>query len=419
MILALQVLFWLSLAGLVHTYLVYPRLLLWLARGKKNNQVVHPPDTPSEHWPKIIGIMAAHNEESVIAATLTSIFATDYPDDRLEVIVAADNCSDRTVEIVRDFQARHPNLTLRELPGRKGKIRAINLSIEENRERLGLDEDTVLILCDANVRWSFQLPKEMAKHFRNPRVGLVASNVLDSRREHNGIADQEEAYINRENTIKYHEGVLWGRMMGAFGACFAMRGSLFQPVPEGFRSDDFTHTLRCFEKDHDAIVEPAAVAYEDVSEDIQVEFGRKTRISLGNFQNLRYFRRYLRPWNAGLSTWFAFWSHKGLRWFGPFLIASTFITSAILTPYHWLYALACAGHLAMILGAVADSAMDRSGKHLRPLRYARYFLLMNLALAIGAWRFVAGEKTAFWEPARRVTSAPSKTDLAESAERIS
>jgi cellulose synthase/poly-beta-1,6-N-acetylglucosamine synthase-like glycosyltransferase len=419
MIIALQILFWLSLAGLIHSYFAYPRLLQWLARGRKNNQIVHGPDTASEAWPKVIGIMAAHNEESVIAATLTSIFATDYPDDKLEVIIAADNCSDRTVEIVRDFQTRHPNLTLRELPGRNGKIRAINLSLEENRERLGLDADTVLILCDANVRWSFQLPREMAKHFRNPRVGLVASNVLDSRREHHGIADQEEAYINRENTIKYHEGVLWGRMMGAFGACFAMRGSLFQPVPENFRSDDFTHTLRCFESGLDAIVEPAAVAYEDVSEDIQVEFGRKKRISLGNFQNLRYFQRFLLPWNAGLATWFAFWSHKGLRWFGPFLIAATFISSAILTPHHWLYALACAGHLGLFLAAIADSAMARKGGHLRPLRYARYFLLMNLALAIGAWRFVAGEKTSHWEPARRVTGSQPQTSLAESAERLS
>jgi hypothetical protein len=29
---------------------------------------------------------------------------------------------------------------------------------------------------------------------------------------------------------------------------------------------------------------------------------------------------------------------------------------------------------------------------------------MNIALAIGAWRFIAGEKNAFWEPAKRVAA---------------
>jgi cellulose synthase/poly-beta-1,6-N-acetylglucosamine synthase-like glycosyltransferase len=400
----LQAAFWFSVVALVHSYAFYPLLLKWLARNRRNNELVHTSADPDGEWPHLVAAMAAHNEESVIAATLDSIFASDYPADRFEVIVAADNCSDRTVEIVRSFQAAHPNLILRVLGGRNGKIRSLNLVLEEHRERLAATCDHALILCDANVRWSRELPRELVKHFRNPRIGQVASNVLDGRGEHSGIADQEEAYVNRENGIKYREGVLWGRMMGAFGACFAMRGSLFMPVPEGFRSDDFTHTMRCFEQGYDAIVEPAAIAWEDVSEDIGVEFGRKKRISLGNFQNLSLFWRFLQPWRAGWATWFAFWSHKGIRWFGPFLIAAALLSSAALAGVHWIYALAFAGQIALIGGAGADAILSLRGRHFRLLRYARYFLLMNVALAVGAWRFVAGEKNAFWEPAKRVVA---------------
>ena len=404
LLIILQIVFWVSVAGLFHSYVLYPLLLKWLAGNRRNNQLVHTRDEESGEWPAIVAAMAAHNEESVIEATLSSIFASDYPADRLEVIIAADNCSDRTVEIIQRFQTLHPNLTLRCLDGRNGKIRSLNITLEENRERLTAAGDYVLILCDANVRWSRELPRELVKHFRNPRIGQVASNVLDGRREHAGIADQEEAYVNRENTIKFHEGILWGRMMGAFGACFAMRGHLFVPVPENFRSDDFTHTMRCFEQGFDAIVEPAAIAWEDVSENIDVEFGRKKRISLGNFQNLRLFWNFLQPWRAGWATWFAFWSHKGIRWFGPFLIAAALLSSAALAAFHWIYALALAGQLCLIAGAVADAVLSRRGIHSRPLRYAHYFLLMNIALAIGAWRFIAGEKNAFWEPAKRVAA---------------
>lgn len=400
----LQAAFWGSVLALAHSYVFFPKLLKWLARHRRNNELVHEGAPGSGDWPYLVVYMAAHNEESVIGATLDSILATDYPADRIAILIAADNCSDRTVEIVSGYLGRHPNLQLRVLSGRNGKVRAINLLWEEHRERLRALGDHVTILCDANVRWSPRLPAELAKHFRNPRIGVVASNVLDGRRQHNGIADQEEAYVNRENTIKFQEGVLWGRMMGAFGACFALRGSLLSSLPEGTISDDFAHTLRAFDQGYDAIVEPAAVAWEDVSEDIQVEFNRKKRISLGNFQNLRDYWRVLHGGDKALATAFVFWSHKGIRWFGPFLLATAFVTSLALAPTHPIYALAAAGQFGLIGLALADGWLGRLGLHLRIPRFARYFLLMNLALGIGAWRFLRGDKPAFWERSKRVVA---------------
>lgn len=399
---ALQAIFWISAAALLHSYAVYPALVRRLARGRRPHELVHGAGGGPESWPRVVAAMAAHNEESVIGRTLETILASDYPKALLEVVVAADNCSDRTVEIVRSFQKRHPNLRLKELAGRNGKIRALNLALADLAAGGGLGGDDVLILCDANVRWSARLPRELAKHFRNPRIGIVASNVLDGRERHGGIADDEEAYVNRENEIKHAEGLLWGRMMGAFGACFAMRGHLFEPVPEHFRSDDFTHTLRCFERGYDAIVEPAATAFEDVSEDLWVEFGRKKRISVGNLQNLAYFREFLRPGRAGWATWFAFWSHKGLRWLGPWFIAGALVSGLALAPFHPFYALAAAGQVAGILAALAEAPLARGGIRIRALRSARYFLLMNVALAVGAWRYFTGETGVFWEPSKRL-----------------
>jgi 1,2-diacylglycerol 3-beta-glucosyltransferase len=50
-------------------------------------------------------VVPAHNEQLVIEKTLRSIFAMDYPHERFEVILVADNCSDRTAEIGRSFTA--------------------------------------------------------------------------------------------------------------------------------------------------------------------------------------------------------------------------------------------------------------------------------------------------------------------------
>jgi len=56
--------------------------------------------------PKISYCVFTYNEERNIEGSLTSIFAQDYPKDRLEVIVVDDNSTDRTLEIVKKFPVK-------------------------------------------------------------------------------------------------------------------------------------------------------------------------------------------------------------------------------------------------------------------------------------------------------------------------
>ena len=58
----------------------------------------------------------------------------------------------------------------------------------------------------------------LVRHFRDERIGLVGANILNVGMRRDGISFQEKAYIERENLIKYHEGLVWGTMMGPFGA---------------------------------------------------------------------------------------------------------------------------------------------------------------------------------------------------------
>ena len=412
-ILILNVIFWASTLAVFHSYVIYPLMLGWLTRKKENNCQVYDAGTSPGEWPYVVGVLAVHNEEAVLEKTLTSVFDSDYPEDRFELLIAADNCTDRSIEIIKQFQERHRNLRLRVFEGRNGKINVLNRMLGEQRVRLSLEGDYALIMFDANVCWAKDLPWRLVQHFRNPKIGQVGSNVLDSRKEHHGIADEEASYVNRENTIKFQEGVLWGRMMGAFGACYAMRGRLFEPVPEKCHSDDFFHTMRCFEFGYDAIIEPKAHAFEDVSEDIREEFRRKRRIAAANLRNLERFRKFLMPWRSGLATSFAFWSHKGLRWFGPLFLIAALVASAWLARDHWFYALAFFGQVAAFLAAATDAVLYRMNIHVRPLRFARYFLMMNLGLLLGMIRYFADADNTFWEPTRRVAE-PGEDPAAKS-----
>lgn len=73
----------------------------------------HTPDV----LPNFTIVIPAHNEEAVLAATLDSLRAQQYPANRFSVVVVADNCTDRTAQLAREHGAdcilERTNLDLR------------------------------------------------------------------------------------------------------------------------------------------------------------------------------------------------------------------------------------------------------------------------------------------------------------------
>lgn len=403
----LAVVFWGSLLLLAHTYAVYPILMRLLAKGRKL------PDSRFEddaELPEVAVLMAVYNEERVLEATLASIAASDYPAGKLRIYIGSDGSTDGSDAIVRRFAEVDPRVRLCVFGGRNGKIRIVNHLAEGAATSFADPGKALFVLCDANIAWTPPLLRRLASHFKRDEVGLVGAAVCDQVREHGGIGDQEEAYVGQENLVKYAEGVLWGRVMGAFGACYAMRSRLFVPVPSAHIVDDFYQTFACLEQGSDAIVDLEAICHEAVSTDIREEFRRKRRIAAGNFQNLRRFFRFLQPWHSDLATPFAFWSHKGLRWCGPFLLLAALLSGLVLAAFSPLYLVPLSGFLLLGAMALADRAGIRLGRPVAKLcRFARYFLSMNVAIFLGCLDFLRGPKTSVWEPTRRegVPAAPT------------
>src|SRR5215216_6618373 len=113
----LQVIFW-SCAGLVlYTYALYPAVVWFLSRafGRAPQQ----PAARDGDLPTVTLLIAAHNEEAVIAERLDNALAADYPRDRYEVVVASDGSSDGTADIVGRYADRRVRLL--DYKARRGK----------------------------------------------------------------------------------------------------------------------------------------------------------------------------------------------------------------------------------------------------------------------------------------------------------
>ena len=388
----LALLFWACLLLVAHTYVLFPMLLGWLARGRRQIDDVYAPD--SAELPAVDILLAAHNEEAVIEQKVRSTFATTYPLDRLRLLVGSDNSSDQTNSLLARLATEYPQLRFEAYAGRTGKPGVI--------ERLGrASAAPVLVLTDANVFFAPDTLYELVKHFHNPAIGLVGGHILNPEHRAEGISGQEKAYLERENLMKFQEGVLWGGMIGAFGGCFAVRRACYHPAPASFLVDDFYISLAVLRDGYQAINELGAVCYEDVSDHLPEEFRRKARISAGNFQNLQEFRGLLWPSWGGVA--FAWWSHKVLRWLTPHLLLVLLAATLglVLGGAGWFYRLALVGQLGLPLLLLLDAALRRAGRHARLLRFVTHFYSMNAALLLGWWRYLRGIKTTVWQPTQR------------------
>jgi cellulose synthase/poly-beta-1,6-N-acetylglucosamine synthase-like glycosyltransferase len=383
---------WGSLALVAHTYVGFPVLLSRLARGRHQNANVYAPDSPE--LPRVDILLAVYNEEQVIEEKIRSTFVTTYPPDKLTFYIGSDNSSDETNALVEQLTREYPQLRFRPFRQRTGKPGVMEALSREATA-------PVLVLTDANVFFTPDTLYQLVKHFRNPGIGQVGGNILNPDHRQDGISGQEKAYLERENLIKYQEGVVWGSMIGAFGGCFAVRRSCYHPAPASFIVDDFFISMAVLQAGYQTINELQAVCHEDVSDRLPEEFRRKARISAGNFQNLVAFRRLLWPPWRGLS--FAYWSHKVLRWLTPLLLLLLLLCNAVLvlSGAGWFYQLLLVGQVAAPALLLLDGALHRLGVHLRLLRFITHFYSMNLALLLGLWRFLQGVKTTVWEPTQR------------------
>jgi len=373
--------FWGAAVLLAQTYFLYPLWLLLLAQARPGRRDAGHP----RPWPWVSLVVAAHDEVRCIGSKLQNSLALDYPPDRLEVLIGSDGSTDGTDALVR----AHPDPRVRlSAASRQGKAGVLNRCIPEARGE-------VVVLSDANTRLDPGALRALVRHFEDPEVGAVCGRLQLYNPTRAGY--EESAYWRYESWLKALEGAQ-GAVLGANGGLYAIRRALFTRLPPSTIVDDFVIPLRLLDQGYRVLYEPAALASEETTEDYGREFGRRARIAAGNFQSLGLVPGLLSPLRGFPA--FAFWSHKILRWCAPALMLVALAANAALLerPFYRVtlvlqlgfYALAALGGLA-----VGPSVVRRIGG------VAYYFVTMNVAIAVGFWRFLRSSQGAAWERTAR------------------
>ena len=123
---------WLTfiLVALVFVNLIYSISLsiFGLKRPKRDYEIV--PDQK-----KFLFLVPAHNEEAVIGPTIESLISQNYSPELYDIVVIADNCTDRTVEIIQSYERAHAFINTSAPDEPRGKPHAIAKYVSTNNWR--------------------------------------------------------------------------------------------------------------------------------------------------------------------------------------------------------------------------------------------------------------------------------------------
>jgi len=147
---------------LAYHHVGYPLLLeLWdVLRGRRGDPLTELP--PADELPKVSVIVAAYNEQRVIAAKIANLLELDYPRELLEIVVAGDGCDDATAQLARDAGADvvlggHPHV-LEGVEFYKGRPIMYSMGNFIFDQRPGIKMDSALFkLFYANGGWTVKV----------------------------------------------------------------------------------------------------------------------------------------------------------------------------------------------------------------------------------------------------------------------
>ena len=387
--------FVLAISLMLIPYFLFPKLVDVFYNYNSQNIIEN---SNIETWPSVDIVFAAFNEESVIREKIESVLAVNYPKELLKIRIGSDCSTDSTDLIIEEFQKREEIIDFIRMKNRSGKSNIINALVKRG-------ESQIIVGTDANIFFHPDALKEMIRPVINDNeVHLVGGNLVYRGNNEdflNNIAKSERSYINWENDLKNKEGVIWGCSMGVEGGCYAIRRESFKEIPYGTLMEDFFQTMSVLKSNKKVVFAPKALCSEDVSNESNMEFKRKIRISQGNWQNLKcFFATVLtNPFPIGM----VFLCHKILRWILPIFFFLGSLINIVLWLLHGsqLVIISIVFQISLLIFFVLypERFLPKTLSNL--LKPLSYFSWMNIALFLGLIRYLRISETGIWQPTTR------------------
>jgi len=219
---------------------------------------------------KSIGI-PAYNEEKSIKNTISSLLPQLNPQD--ELIVVASGCTDKTVDIVNNFNDPRVKIIIQEK--REGKVSAVNKILEKAK-------GDIIVLADADVSIPKDAISKLLYNFNDPKVGATCARVANFQRKTLFDKIQGFGWIALDHQKRKEDKK--GTFYALNGYLVAIRNNIVSELDESFLLDDALMGWEIKKKGYKVIYESDTCAYVKAAQSLSDYIAQKSRNRVGWWQ---------------------------------------------------------------------------------------------------------------------------------------
>ena len=332
-------------------WVIYPVGVALIGRLRRHARPGDTGDTPVNAGPaadtRVTVVIATRETAAAVADRVSDCLRTDWPADRLEIVVAHDRGMDppdpaqfRTGATIRFVPADAPG----------GKANALNAGC---RAATG----DVIVFADTFQRFAPRTIPALLAALAHPAAG-AATGAYELAP---GTGAVISLYWKFERWLRRSEARVHSSV-GATGAVYAIRRALWQPLPAGLILDDVYTPMRIVLGGRRVAVADAATAIETRTPTPAQEYTRKVRTLTGVLQLCAWLPAVLVPGRNPI--WIQFLFHKILRLLTPYwlLIVALWLVAEVVVragPGPLLFAAILVGLLALISWMASRSFAHR------------------------------------------------------------
>lgn len=365
-----------------YSYLGYPVTLYLFSIFSRNKVLKNNTIQPS-----VSLLIAAYNEELIIADKIINSLSLDYPPGKLEIVVVSDGSNDSTDEIVKSFSSS--GVKLFRVEGRVGKTEARNQAV------LAMKNE-IIVFSDATAIYEKDAIKKLVRNFHDLSVGMVSGNLSYFENGQGAMGLATRLYWRYEKFIKKTQSKLY-TLTGAVGCINAFRRELYHVLPPNI-IEDFTEPLMIIAQGYRIVYEEEAISYERTTQKPSQEFHMRVRVIRGGMKGFLYALRRLNLRKHSFIL-FQLLGHKVLRWLMPIYLILLFFSTIIvfiinMNPF---ISFLMWGQLICYTIAVVGLIWKPPGVAGKIFSIPTYFLIVNAASLKALYLTLTKDLEATWE----------------------
>lgn len=375
----IQIIIYILVFLVVYPFAIYP-ILLFILSKIKNNEF----KKDSNFTPELTFLISAYNEEEYIEKCIRSVYNSEYPKEKIKIIVGSDGSNDRTNSILDKLKKEFETLDYHVFK-RIGKNKVLN-------ELIKIADTKYIYFLDGDMEVPTGTISKIVSYLAEDKVGAAYCNIemTHNANETGGLG--EKVYQKFEKFLRVNESKVYSTV-NSFGATCVRRELIKNGYPDDKVLDDNFLVLSVFNQGYRVAFDKEVIIQELRPKNLKDEFNRRIRIIAAGLSTFTYFKKAL-FFQKGLFSFFLY-SHKIIRIFSPIYLLLILILTLIIEDTQF-------GKWALMLqfffysSAFAGYALELLKAKLKIFKIPLFYIVMNYSFILGIIRFLSNKQNSIW-----------------------